>query len=168
MSFFFVLYVLCVQKKMRASFCSFCNIIMGESCIIVSVCLFGDIVVSSTPTVCVCHLGTLDVRDLQEIQLQFEYVWRICLQIFLNIDWKKWIAKISKMFCKYFNPTSSLRNGSVWYGMDIPYEVQRYLRWPESWLMTHSWPSEFPQWEGPHLQPPTALLKYCLRQLSTS
>ena len=27
--------------------------------------------------------------------------------------------------------------------LDIHYEVQRYLRWLEPWLMTHSWPSVF-------------------------
>ena len=46
------------------------------------------------------------------------------------------------------------------HGMDIRYEFQRYLRWTEPWLMTHSWPSVFPQGEGPHIQPLTALLRY--------
>ena len=44
--------------------------------------------------------------------------------------------------------------------VNICYEVQRYLRWPESWLKTHSWPSVSPQGEGPHVQPPIALLRY--------
>ena len=51
--------------------------------------------------------------------------------------------------------------------MDIRDEVQRYLRWPEPWLMTHSWPSGFPQGEGPQVQPPTAWTDYAFSQVVT-
>ena len=36
-----------------------------------------------------------------------------------------------KVYCCSL-PAPGIKSESVyWYGMDIPYEVQRYLRWPE-------------------------------------
>ena len=54
-------------------------------------------------------------------------------------NWHLW-RQCGMLQCCTTHPT--------WYGMDIRYEVQRYLRWPEPWLMTHSWPSVFPQGES--------------------
>ena len=100
-----------------------------------------------------------DNHNRTQSQLLNNYIGPVAFIIhYCYIASLKYILLFVKEIIFYALWNCSNKLGLSWYGMDIPYEVKRYLRWPEPRLMTNSWPSFSPQavsanQELVHIQP---------------